>query len=232
MIYYDEEVPFILWQLKNYGLECTRAQEAEIIGCSVSTVRKYDNINYDLKKGPLCDYLITNPKLLEKLKGFPFPNRQIKTLYDDENDYIWIAGEQGPYKKQKEIAPLAPLTDLTKYNLTLKQDYDYIYPNKSGLYMLAQVVCIPTRLNERYFLIKIGMSSTNLHNRIITYKGMNPMAVCIDTLIINPNDVKEAENNWHNIMDNKYTRVNGTEWFVVSYEDYIRFIEYGFNINI
>lgn len=231
MYYYEDIVPFVLWQLKNYGVYCSRAQEAEIIGCSTSTVRKYDNFAYNKEKNRF-EYTIKDSRLIEKLKDFPFPNRQILTVDDDENDYIWIAGENGPYQKKKEIAPLAPLNDLSKYNLKLKQNYNYIYPDKSGLYMMAQVVCIPTRLNERYFLIKIGMSSTNLHNRINSYKGMNPMAICIDTMIVNSYEVKQAEEKWHCLMDKKYYRQNGTEWFIVPYEDYIRFIEYGFDIKI
>ena len=37
---------------------------------------------------------------------------------------------------------------------------------------------------------------------------------------------------WHQMMNKKYEKINNTEWFVVPYEDYLRFLEFGFDINI
>ena len=216
---YNEIVPYVLYQLNRYGCFCSKNTEAEIIGCSPTTVRKYQNTP------------ITNPKLIEKLKNFPFPNNQIDTLYDDENDYIWIVGENGPYTKKKEIPPLVPLTDLTQYNLKLKYP-NQIFAETSGLYMLAQVVCIPHRLNERIFLIKIGLSSTNLNKRIQSYKGMNPLAVYIDIKQIPASEVADAEKYWHNLMGKYYDRLVSSEWFAVPYEDYLRFLQNGFDISL
>ena len=228
---YCDLVPFILWQLEAYGLDCSRKQIGEIVGCSVTTIKKYDDasiIYTDKGKGRKM------PKgLAEKLKDFPFSNRQIKTWYDDQVDYIWIAGENGPYTKKKEKPEIVPLSDLTIYNPKLKHNnIEYIYPNTSGLYMLAQIVCIPYKLNDRYFLIKIGMSETNLNNRIKSYKGTNPFAICIDTKSISVEDTKMQESLWHKKMEYLYERMNNTEWFIVPYEDYLRFLEFGFDIKL
>ena len=228
---YSETIPYILWQLDRYygELGYSNTDAVNIIGCSKTTLRKYnqESIVYT-KDGPTRRM----PKeLIEKLKSFPFPNNQIKTFYDDEVDYIWVAGENGPYQKKKEIQPLTPLNDLTIYNPKLKHNnIDFVYPEKSGLYMLAQVVCMPHRLNERYFLIKIGMSEAGLNKRINSYKGTNPLAICIDTKEVPVKNTKKAEEQWHEIMAKKYERMNNTEWFVVPYEDYLRFLEFGFEI--
>ena len=231
---YCDLVPYILWQLDAYygQMNYARTAAAEILGCSTTTVRKYDDEsivytpNGVIRKMPQA--------LCQKLKTeFPFPNKQIKTWYDDESDYIWIAGESGPYRKKKEKVNMAPLTDLTIYNPKLKHtDIDFIYPETSGLYMLAQVVCIPHRLDERYFLIKIGMSEKNLNTRIKSYKGSNPFAICIDTQKLPAKITKDTESMWHQMMNKKYEKINNTEWFVVPYEDYLRFLEFGFDINI
>lgn len=227
--YFEDIVPFVLFQLDRYGISCSRATAGEIIGCSASTVKKYDNGHWNPKTGRY-EYSFTNPNIEKKLQGFPFPNREIKTIGNEERDYIWIAGEMGPYKKQKVIAPPAPLSDISVYNLNLKYNSTADIPQKSGIYMLAQVVCLPQRLNERYFLIKVGLSATNLYNRVGDYKGVNPLAVCIDTQVLSPEKVKEAEKEWHATLEKYYMRLNGTEWFNVPYEDYLRFVEHGFNI--
>ena len=228
---YCDIVPFILYQLENYGLTCSYAQIGEIVGCSATTIRKYDNASLVYTEQGRARKMPAS--LIEKLKDFPFPNNQIKTLHDDEVNYIWIAGINGPYKKKKEKRELAPLTDLTIYNPKLKHNtIDFVYPTTSGLYMLAQVVCVPHRLNDRYFLIKIGMSETNLNQRIKSYKGTNPFAICIDTKQISKQDTKNQESFWHQKMEKKYDRMNNTDWFVVPYEDYLRFLEHGFNIKI
>ena len=231
---YADAVAFVLWQLDRYygEFDYSNSEAAEIIGCSASTVRKYNDssIAYYTKDGPARRM---HHNLVEKLKDFPFSNKQIKTVDDDEVDYIWIAGDNGPYQKKKIIPPPAPLADLTIYNPKLKHNtVDFEHPQKSGLYMLAQVVCIPHKLNDRYFLIKVGMSETNLNNRIKSYKGTNPFAICIDTQIIYPQKVKQMEKNWHEKMEKKYNRMNNTEWFIVPYEDYLRFLEFGFEINL
>ena len=227
--YFDDIVPFVLYQLDYYGISCSRATAGEIIGCSASTVKKYDNGHWDPKTGRYV-YSFTNPDIAKKLKGLPFPDKEIKTIGNEERDYIWIAGETGPYKKKRVVAPLAPLSDISVYNLKLKYGSNADIPQKSGIYMLAQVVCLPQRLNERYFLIKVGLSTTNLYNRVNDYKGSNPLAVCIDTQIISSKDVKDAEKDWHTLLEKHYTRLNGTEWFSVPYEDYLRFVEHGFDI--
>lgn len=230
---YQETVPFVLWQLEHYNLQCSRTEEAEIIGCSSTTVRKYDTSQLVRKNGTYCfETIITDPVLLNKLKDFPFPNRQIKTLDDEDKDYIWVAGENKAYKQPKQLVEIKPiqLSDLSSYNINLKNKYDIVWPKHSGLYMMAQVVCNPTKLNERFYLIKIGLSTTNLHNRISSYKGMNPMAICIDTIEINANKAPLMEQKWHSLLENKYDRVNNSEWFIVSFQDYLRFLENGFDI--
>lgn len=227
---YDEIIPFVLWQLEHYGLDCTRKQVGEMVGVSSSTVKKYDS--QSIIYTPKGMKRVIAPGLMEKLKNFPFPNRQVKTTYEDQLDFIWIAGESGLYKKKKEINPPAPLDDLTIYNPKLKYGLITRYSNKSGLYMLAQVLCMPHRLNERYYLIKIGMSETNLNNRINSYKGSNPLAICIDTIEVSKDKVKTSEKEWHIKMGNLYNRLNGSEWFSVPYEDYLRFLEFGFDVKI
>lgn len=228
MYTYADSVAFVLWQLEHYNLTCSRAVVGEIAGCSATTVRKYDKETLTPQGGRRM-----NKNLVEKLKGFPFPNKQIKTIYDDEVDYIWIAGENGPYQKKKNPPVITALDDLTVINPKLKYfNNNFEYPATSGLYMLAQVVCIPHRLNERYFLIKVGMSETNLNNRIKSYAGVNPFAICIDIQRVPPNNVKHYENNWHKAMDKQYQRMGNTEWFIVPYEDYLRFLEFGFDIKL
>lgn len=229
---YRDIIPYIAAQLEfYYNTDPYVGDIADIVGCSKTTATKYENSSIVYTDGKR--YRLINAELNAQLKNLPFPNNQIKTPHDDEEDFIWIAGENGIYQKKKEQPIPAPFTDLTSFNIKLKySNSTFDYPTKSGLYMLAQTVCVPTRINERHFLIKIGMSETNLNNRINSYKGVNPFAICIDTIVLPKDEVRDEERDWHNKMGKLYEPVITPEWFNVPFEDYVRFLEFGFNTNI
>lgn len=228
----EDAVHYVLWQADHYGINLTRKDTAMLANCSINKAREYDTYerdeygNYDRPMHPnLKEYL---------LQKFPFPNRQIKTLEDDCNDVLYYVTETGRlYTKKKEPAKPVEIDNVSQFNINLPvskfQNYSFIYPSQSGLYMLAQIVCIPYDIKERHFLIKVGMSKTNLDNRIKSYKGSNPLAVCIDYKLILPSKVEEAEKKWHQELGEYYIRLNNSEWFDVPFNDYVSFLENGFN---
>ena len=216
-----------------------RRYVAEIVGCSVSTVRKYSSDKdqtFVFDKNGGWHYSEPVYKIEDELKILlkdRFPDEKEHRVFlptDGETDYYWYAGYNGPYQKKKEKPIIAPINDLTQYNIKLKYGYDYIYSNNSGIYMLAQAVCIPNRINERHFLIKVGMS-THLNDRIKSYKGMNPFAICVDTLELPEHKIREEENKWHNFLRTKFDPI-GQEWFSVKQDAYISFLEAGFKAKI
>lgn len=229
---YHDHVNFVLWQLDHYNALCSLRQKSEIIGCSVTTINKYDKLglDYGYWRGLSSD-------LIKILQDFPFKDNQIKTLIDQDANLLYYVDKQHDvYSKKKEPKQPAPLVqDITQFDLKIKgafnTNYSHKYPQQPGLYMMAQIICHPTQINTRYFLIKIGMSTTNLNQRINSYKGMNPFAACVDYQIIYK-DVRHYENIWHHKMDTRYERQGNSEWYIVPFEDYTNFLQYGFNYKI
>lgn len=223
---YADEINFIGYQLdKYYPNGWPWRMCAEIVNCSTSTVRKYYSLEY------------TPPK--ELLAKCDFSQGEIKRLCYDEYLYFVDQINLTIHKKKKTIEQdklsLLSITtnhheliEASKENIYLK-DYDFVYPETSGLYMLSQIICNPTNPEEQLYLIKVG-KSTNLKQRIRSYKGANPFAKCIAYKKLPRSQIDKAEIKAHIFLGNKKgTRCNNTEWYAVSDHHYIQFLKFGFD---
>ena len=123
------------------------------------------------------------------------------------------------------------LTKLNTYFLALSKGYGVQYETKSGLYMLASINSPSYNPTQQDYLIKIGLS-TNLHKRIMEYKGMNPYAICIATKRYAPRFLKEEEEHWHNILSIFGQQIGNTEWYKIPYHIYIFLVTNGFDDDI
>ena len=224
---YTDEIKFIGYQLDQYypnGWPWRMC--AEIVDCSISTVRKYYELHY-----------IPPEELLVKCN---FSQKEIKRLCYDDYVYFVDGINLTVHKKKKiiqkdEILSLLTITsnheeliNASKQNNYLK-DYEYIYPETSGLYMLSQIICNPQNPEEQLFLIKVG-KSTNLKQRIRSYKGANPLAKCISYKKLPQSKIDNAEIKAHIMLSNmKGIRCNNTEWYAMSEHHYIQFLKFGFN---
>ena len=224
---YTDEIKFIGYQLdKYYPGGWPWRMCAEIVNCSVSTVRKY----YDLCYIPPKD-------LLSKCD---FSQGEIKRLCYDEYVYFVDQVSLKVHKKKRIMEKNDKLSLLTitsnhkelmkvsKKNPYLK-GYDFNYPETAGLYMLGQIICNPENPEEQFFLIKVG-KSTNLKQRIRSYEGANPFAKCISYIKLPKSQIDKAEVKAHVLLGNmKGTRCNGTEWYAMSEHHYIQFLKFGFS---
>lgn len=100
-------------------------------------------------------------------------------------------------------------------------------PKENGLYLVSNTLFNPLT-NEQYYLVKVGESS-NLYNRMRTYRTTNPMLFHIDYFVVNTEYYYELQ--CHNLMMKKgFMRMeNSTEWFVVDKESYLEICEKGFS---
>lgn len=217
-----DEIHFVNEQLDHYyGVDnWPRRFCSEIVNCSDSTHRKYSNQDWALTWEEY-DYIHSL---------FDFSQREIKKLIWDDDKYKYYAGKGRIIKKAIDDIPNPKnlIEDPTPLLIKAKPDYNYIYPDKSGLYMLAEIVSPANRPNEQYYLIKIGQS-TNLKNRINSYKGMNPFACCIDTLLCPSKDLDALELYWHDKLAGFGGHSQaGTEWYVMPKDRYEKLIELGF----
>ena len=220
-----DNIHFVALQLDHY---CKGAWSyrlcSDFVGCSASSVSKY------LKQDWLLDEEQSKAlkKIIESLK---YENYEVKLLTPQEERYFLDATKshviKKPFPKNTPIEAKRVIKEFsTKYPLIDK--FPSKWTDKGGVYMLAQIVSPPTRPGERYYLIKVGKSKS-LDKRISSYKGMNPFALCVDVEILPPRFIDETEIYYHNLLDMKYQRENGTEWFVVPADDYETFLNYGFD---
>lgn len=225
MFNYIDDIHFVGIQLDHmYGKEnwpwrlC-----AELIGCSNATVRKYYKQDWNFTPDQV--------NIIKKaLKALDYKNNEIKFLTPQTHNY-WIDGHMRVHKMEK-INPVMSAIKCEEKTLELKHrlsdKYEIQWPNASGLYLLAQVICITSRPNEKYFIIKVGKSQ-NLAKRIQSYRGMNPFATCIDTLEIVSNRVDETEIKYHMMLSKRYERQLNTEWYIVSEEEFEKIVKNGFD---
>ena len=179
-------VPFIQYQLiKYYEINYYTIDIATICHCSSSTVRKYKDQFFNIPK-----------ELLSILETIPRSDRQIIVPWEDRFQYVAEINGRPKINDKKPIEIKSTTKEIINYlppiNIQLKPKNIEKIPTCGGLYLLGQIVCLLQRPEERYCLIKIGMS-TNLQNRVKSYKGMNPFAVCIDYItlpLLNANEIK------------------------------------------
>ena len=150
---------------------------------------------------------------MKRLKGWTFSwsqagsklKRAPSTVqkYYDEN---WYPGKyyQKPVKVEK-----------------IPKTLDY-----AGIYLLAQQVVDNGKIIN---LVKVG-KSLNLRNRLASYQGMNPMAKCIDTLELYPDDVDNVEKAYHMLLGHKNVRYGNTEWFICSDDEYQKWTHHKLHI--
>ena len=86
----------------------------------------------------------------------------------------------------------------------------------AGIYLLAQQVVVDGKIIN---LVKVG-KSTNLCSRLASYQGMNPLAKCIDTLELYPEDLDRNEQSYHSLLGIKNKRYGNTEWFICDDAEY------------
>ena len=103
----------------------------------------------------------------------------------------------------------------------------YDAPKASGLYLIGNTLFNPMT-NEQYFLVKVGESS-NLYNRMRSYRSTNPMVFHIDYLAVKE-DVFCLEHECHALMLRMgfVKAKDATEWFLTSRETYLEICERGF----
>ena len=225
MFNYIDDIHFVSIQLDHmYGKECWPWRLcAELIGCSNATIRKY----YKQEWSFTSDQANVIKKALEALD---YKNNEIKFLTPQTYNY-WIDGHMRVHKTEK-VKLIVTETKTKEKTLELKyklsDKYEVQWPNTSGLYLLAQIICITSRPNEKYFIVKVGKSQ-NLAKRIQSYRGMNPFATCIDILEIKSNKVDEMEIKYHMMLNKKYERQLNTEWYVVPEEEFAKIVKNGFD---
>lgn len=227
MFDYSDDIHFVSWQLDRiYGERAWPWRLcAEAVGCSITSVRKYYLQEWKVSKEQ--QQILT--KMIEQVKKdtqnkIYFLTPQTHQYFLDKKTMSLIKQEINKNKKTREENVIEEKIELKYPN---SDKYETIWSNKGGLYLLAQIVCLPGRPNEKYFLIKVG-KSTNLQQRIKSYKGMNPFAKCIDIKELAPRFIDDTEIKYHQLLDKKYSRQLGTEWFVVPKEDYIKIVKKGF----
>ena len=95
--------------------------------------------------------------------------------------------------------------------------------------MLANISTPLYDLSKKHFLIKVGMSTTNLRNRVKTYFGMNPLTFIVDyKTTSNGINASELEKSWHTILAKKaICNVSSPEWFEMHFEDFKELIKKG-----
>ena len=84
---YCDLVPFILWQLEAYGLDCSRKQVGEIVGCSVTTIKKYDDalaLEQAKKEVEIPAIMNYKPSRIESPIKLPSPDDIQKWIVDSK----------------------------------------------------------------------------------------------------------------------------------------------------
>ncbi len=244
-----DDIHFINMQLDYYyGTDSwPRRYCSDIVGISDSTHRKYSKQNWNLNKeeeayvNSLIDY----------------SEHEIKKI-TFEDTYKFYASANGPIKRNfpKNNQLITPKKE--KLNITHKPDYEYTIPEKSGLYLLAQITSPANDPGIQYYAVKVGQS-INLKDRMSSYKSTNPFASIIDIKEIKSNQIKlniiGKDKNYikqiseHNKIQKQLLKENldaeekychnflskiggesqkGTEWYVIPKEEYKKLISLGF----
>lgn len=226
MFNWTDDIHFVAIQLNHYlGKDGWSYRLcSDFVGCSASSVSKY--LRQEWECSPEKAALI-NKAIFE----LEYKNCEIKLLTPQKERYFLDAQHsraiKKPFEKDTPIEAKRIYKELqTKYPQTGK--VEFVWPDKGGVYLLAQIVSPPTRPAERYYIIKVG-KSTNLHKRISAYKGMNPFAVCIDVKQVPPRDIDATEIKYHMLLNKRYLRQGNTEWFVVPEQDYEKILKKGFD---
>lgn len=226
MFNWIDDIHFVAIQLNHYLGKDRWSYRlcSDFVGCSASSVSKYLRQDWECsaEKAALIN------KAISELE---YKNCEVKLLTPQRERYFLDAQHnqviKKPFEKDTPIEAKRVYKELqTKYPGTGK--VEFIWPDKGGVYLLAQIVSPPTRPAERYYIIKVG-KSTNLHKRINAYKGMNPFAICIDVKQVPPRDIDATEIKYHMLLNKRYSRQGNTEWFIVPEQEYEKILKKGFD---
>lgn len=226
---WNDNLHFIQIQLSKYFPKgYPRRFISEIIGGSDTTIRKYEYEKWDLGN---------REKKMHLKKAFSeidYSTYEIKLLTPNFDGYVFFADtcNHRIVKKEKPTVVDTTITLPKEPMVTLYpgiEKYDFHWPQKPGVYMLAQITHPCNNPEEIFYIIKIG-KSTKLNQRIASYNGSNPFCSCIDIKETSVKEVDSLEEYYHKEL----TRVGGerqlgTEWFVVPKDVYKKLIEQGFN---
>ena len=224
--YYSEIIPTIVEQLKIYYDYNWDYSDIELLcGCSSTTTRKYINGSTTQIRSSTWDILHT----------FPLPHNRFYTPWLADN-VIFIATPRGIEELKPE--PAVAEAQAPKQSKPLLQQSDGLLykqidlakiPERPGIYMLANIATPLYNLSKQHFLIKVGMSATNLRNRVKAYPGMNPLAFVVDyKTTIDGSDASALEKNWHSLLAKKaICNVSSSEWFEMHFEDFKELIKKG-----
>lgn len=223
MFNYVDNIHFVAKQLDFYygaSREWPWRLCADLVGVSVATVRKYYSLKWDLN--------IDEKNIVNGIyKNIDFNKKEIKLLTPTEYNYFLDKDNVEIISKKKINKDLQKEQERiifpAKHPIIHK--CRYTWTEKGGVYLLCQITCPCDRPNEKYFLVKVG-KSTNLNRRISSYRGSNPFAHCID--IQETRNLHNVEKKYHQRMKQKWEQQAGTEWFVVSEEDYKEILQKGF----
>ena len=86
----------------------------------------------------------------------------------------------------------------------------------SGLYLMSNIV---VKNNELQYLIKVGQSKC-ISNRLKRYKTENPLAECLAIFPCSQDMLNEKEKYFHNQLQILGKRIDKTEWYSVSKNDF------------
>lgn len=230
-----DDIYFVAFQLNHYlGIGNWPLRLcAECVGCSISSVKKYYLIPSRYYCISSAVYAGEDPEKEDLIKKemlkLKFENYEIELLtaktYKFYLNIKTLEVNKQFIKKEKlfEEEFKEKIKEFqTKYSLSES------WPDNSGVYLLAQIVSVPTRPEDKYYIIKVG-KSVNLNQRINSYKGMNPFAICIDIQQTSSREVNATEIKYHQLLNKKYYRQGNTEWFIVPEEDYEKILKKGFD---
>jgi hypothetical protein len=113
----------------------------------------------------------------------------------------------------------------TKIFINKENPKAYIAPKAPGLYLIGSTHFNPIT-DEKFYLVKVGSTSTTLSTRMSSYRTHNPLAFHIDFLE-NCSIVNEGK--YHEFMRTNYIIMeNNKEWFIVDKQTYFEICEQGF----
>ena len=107
--------------------------------------------------------------------------------------------------------------------------YNRDYEEDSGLYLMGTTTFNPIT-DEKYYWIKSG-KSTNIHNRLRSYRTDNPAFFLIDVEIFDKTNLSQIERYCHLCLMEKAIAKSSIcdEWFLVDKQTYLEICEKKFN---
>ena len=102
----------------------------------------------------------------------------------------------------------------------------YSAPKANGVYLIGNTLFNP-HTNEQYYLVKVGESS-NLYNRMKSYRTTNPMVFHIDFLETPHFTMLERQCHVLMFKNGFVLNKDTSEWFLVDRETYLEICEKGF----